>query len=68
MFGFEAGDDLFRIHAQLNDLQRYFAADRLVLLGHVDHTHATFADIFPELVGTDLVTKAIRDAAVYCGD
>ena len=44
---------LLRIHARLDDLQGHLAADRLLLLGHVDHAHAAFADLLQELVGAD---------------
>ena len=43
--GLESRDHLGRIHARLDDLQSDAAADRLLLLGHVDHTHAARADV-----------------------
>ena len=52
--GLEAGDHLLAVHARLDDLERDAAADRLLLLGHVDHAHAPFADLLQELVGADL--------------
>src|SRR5262249_18882385 len=52
-FGLEAGDDLPRIHAGLDDLQSYFAANRLLLLGHEDDAEAAFADLLNELVRPD---------------
>ena len=33
------------VHARLDDLERDLAADRLLLLGHVDDAHAPFADL-----------------------
>ena len=51
--GLEPGDDLLRVHAGLDDLQRDPAADGLGLLGHVDGAHAAFADLLQELVGAD---------------
>ena len=51
--GLEAGDHLLGVHAQLDDLQRHLAADRLLLLGHVDVAQAAFADLLQELVGAD---------------
>ena len=42
--GFEPRDDLPGVHAQLDDLQRHTTADRLFLLGHIDHAEAAFAD------------------------
>ena len=52
--GFEAGDDLGRVHARLDDLEGNRALDRVLLLGHVDDAHAPFADLLQELVGADL--------------
>ena len=49
----EAGDDVLRVHAQLDDLQRDPAAERILLFGHVDDRHAAFADLFEELVPVD---------------
>ena len=43
--GLEAGDDLAAVHAGLDDLEGDLAADRLLLLGHVDDAHAAFADL-----------------------
>ena len=57
----ESGDDLLRIHARLDDLQRDFAADRLGLLGHVDHAHAPLADLLEELVGADGIARPFGD-------
>jgi len=54
-FGFEAGDDLFGVHAQLDDLEGDAAADRLLLLGHIDDTAAAFADLLKEFVAADTV-------------
>ena len=43
-----------RVHARLDDLQRDAAADRLGLLGDIDHAHAPFADLLQQLVAADL--------------
>ena len=43
-FRLEPGNDLFRIHAPLDELESHFAADGLLLLGLVNDTHAAFAD------------------------
>ena len=48
------------VHARLDDLQSHLASDRLLLEGHVDDTHAPFADFLEELVGTDLGTRRLR--------
>jgi hypothetical protein len=52
--GLEAGYDLARVHAGLDDFERDAAADGLVLLGHEDDAHATFADLLEQLIGADL--------------
>ena len=41
----KACEHLLGIHPWLDDLQRHLAADGLGLFGHVDHTHAPFADL-----------------------
>src|SRR5437879_2862793 len=51
--GFEAGDDLFGVHAQLDDLEGHAALDWLSLLSHIDHAAAAFADLLEELVTSD---------------
>ena len=58
--GFEAGDDLPGVHAQLDDLERDAAPHRLLLLGHVDHAAAAFADLLQQLVAADLVARLLR--------
>ncbi len=51
--GLEAGDDLFRIHPQLDDLERDAAFYRALLLGHVDSAESTLADLLQQLVRAD---------------
>ena len=58
--GLEARDNLARVHARLEDLQRHLAADRFLLLGHEDNAEAAFADLFQELVGPDDRAGAFR--------
>src|SRR5205809_1605330 len=58
---FEAGDDLFGVHAQLDDLERDSAADGLGLLGHIDHPAAAFADLLKEFVATNAVAGFFGD-------
>ena len=41
--GLEAGQDLPRVHARLDDLQRHAAADRLLLVGKIDRAKTAFA-------------------------
>jgi hypothetical protein len=59
-FRFEARDDLPAVHARLDDLQRYLAAHRVVLLGHVHHAHPTAADLLQEPVGADHRAGLVR--------
>ena len=59
--GLEAGDHLLGVHAQLDDLQRHLAADRLLLLGHVDDAQAALADLLQQLVGADHRARFFRD-------
>ncbi len=44
-FGLEAGDDLPRVHAELDNLQRHPARHRLHLLGHPHRAEAALADL-----------------------
>jgi hypothetical protein len=37
------------VHAQLDDLERDAAAHRFLLLGHIDHAAAAFADFSSSL-------------------
>ena len=53
--GFEAGDDLLGVHAQLDDLERDPAANRFLLLGHINHAAAAFADLLEQFVAADAV-------------
>ncbi len=41
-FSLEAGDDPFGVHAELNNLNRNPAADRLFLFSHIHHTEPAF--------------------------
>ncbi len=56
----EAGDDLARVHARLDDLDRDVPADGPFLLGHVNHAEATLAQLLQELVRTDQASDAFR--------
>ena len=58
-FGLEPGDDLLRVHARLDDLERDLAPDRAGLLGHVDDAHAAFADLLQQLVRADHHVEAL---------
>ena len=52
--GLEAGDDLPRVHAELDDLERDAPPHRPRLLGHEHGAEAAFADLLEQAVGTDL--------------
>ena len=65
--GFEAGDDLLGVHAQLDDLERDAAAHRFLLLGHVDHAAAAFADFLEQFVAADAVAQCHRFSDRRCG-
>ena len=60
-FGLEAGDDLFGVHAQLDDLEGDAAADRHFLLGHPDAAHAAFTDFLEQLVPTDAIPSFLGE-------
>ena len=51
--GFETRDDAFRVHAQLDDLERDAAADGLLLFGHANDAAAAFADLLEQFVAAD---------------
>ena len=51
--GLEPRDDLPAVHAQLDDLERDAAFDRLALFGHPDFAEAAFADLLQQLVAAD---------------
>ena len=54
--GVEPGQDHARVHADLDQLERHLAVDRLGLLGPVDGAHAPLAEDFQQRVppGDDL--------------
>ena len=45
------------VHAQLDDLERHAAADRLLLFGHIDDAAAAFADLLQQFVAADSVAR-----------
>ena len=49
-FGFEAGHDLFRVHAQLENLERDSPRDGGALLRHVDHPVTALTDLLQHFV------------------
>src|SRR4051812_2464333 len=48
--GFEAGDNTFGVHAQLDHFKSDPTPDRFLLLGHIDNSAAAFADLLEQLV------------------
>jgi hypothetical protein len=56
-FGFKPRDHLFGIHAELDNLQRDAAPHRFLLLGHVNHAAAAFAELLEEFVLADSATR-----------
>ena len=52
-FRLEAGDDLPRVHARLDNFERHATADRLLLFGHIDNSAPAFTDLLEKLVMAD---------------
>src|SRR2546425_353622 len=65
----EARQDLARVHAGLDDLQRDLAADRFHLFRQEDGAHAAFAQVLQELVRPDPSTGRFGEGRVIgaCG-
>ena len=55
-------DDLLGIQAGLDDLQGDTTTHRLVLFGHVDGSHAAFADALQQLVRSDRFSDSVECA------
>ena len=47
------GDDVPRVHAELDHLECHTAANRLHLFGDIDHAAAAFSQFFADFVRTD---------------
>ena len=56
----EARDDLARVHAQLDDLQRHLPHHRLHLLRHPHRAKAALANLLQELVAPDHLAALLR--------
>ena len=68
--GLEAGQDLPRVHARLDDLQRHAPADRLFLVGKIDRAKTAFAQHAAELIRPNPRTQhgvAMRSVRRGCG-
>ena len=50
----EARDELLRVHAQFQDLQRHASRNRRGLIRHVDDAHAAFAEDLQDAVWADV--------------
>ena len=61
--GLEAGDDVARVHARLDDLEGHLAANGVLLLGDEDQAHPALADLLHELVGADDRAGRVRRSA-----
>jgi hypothetical protein len=60
---FEARDDLPRIHAELDDLERDLAPHRRFLLGHEDDAEAALADLLKQAIGAEPHPRHLGDLA-----
>jgi hypothetical protein len=71
LFRFKSGDDLLRVHPQLDDFQRHTTAHRFLLLRHVNNAAAAFADLLKNFITADLVAglfsqRQSNDAGYAC--
>jgi hypothetical protein len=57
----EAGNDLAGVHPGLDDFQRDFAANRMLLLGHENDAESPLTDLLQKLVGADERAQALAD-------
>jgi hypothetical protein len=68
-FGFEAGDDFARVHAELDDLKGDATSDRFGLLGHVDHAAAAFAEFLEEFIAANVLANGgVGEVGRFEGD
>ena len=64
----ESGNHRLGIHAQFDDLERDFAANRLLLLSHVNNCHTPFADLLQELITPDDRAGGFHNRRTVKGD
>ncbi len=57
--GLESRDDALGVHAQLDNFERHAAADGFLLLGHIDHATAAFADLLKQFVTANLIASLL---------
>ena len=66
--GAEALEDLLRAHAGIDQLDRDFLGEALVVArGAIDHAHAAAADLFDDPVGADPVARGRGSAEAGAG-
>jgi len=58
--GFEARDDLPRVHAKLDDLERDAAANGFLLLRHVNDAASSLTDFLKEFVASDALAGLLE--------
>ena len=63
--GFEPGDDLLGVHAELDDLERHASAYRFLLLGHIDHTATALAELLEQFVAANLVAGFFHERNIH---
>jgi hypothetical protein len=61
--GLEAGDHLLGVHAQLDELQREFAADLVALFDAIDLAHPALAESFEDAVAANAFGRLLQQAA-----
>ena len=61
----DSGDDLPRIHAELDHLQRHAPAHRFCLFGDIDDATAAFADLLEELVASEGLADGVVRGIVW---
>jgi hypothetical protein len=59
-FGFEASHHLPGVHAQLDDFERDAAADRFLLLGHIDHATTAVTDFLEQSIPANSFAGFLR--------
>src|SRR5439155_16021854 len=56
-------DDVAGVHAELDDFERNAAANRFLLVGHIDHAAPAFADLLEEFVVADAFAGFFADGS-----
>jgi hypothetical protein len=57
----KAGNDIFGVHAQLDDFEGNAPADWFLLFGHINDTAAPFAYLLEEFIIVDAVFRLFED-------